>query len=55
MTAKETGKPAGKPERPERLAEALRANLQKRKGQARARRQGEADQRQGMQDGKPKA
>lgn len=33
-----------------RLAEQLRANLQKRKVQARARRIGEADQRDGLGD-----
>lgn len=32
-------------ERKERLAEALRANLQKRKAQTRSRRAGDADQR----------
>lgn len=32
-------------ERKDRLAEALRANLQKRKAQARSRRAGDADQR----------
>ena len=35
----------GGTERKDRLAEALRANLQKRKTQARSRRAGEADQR----------
>ena len=36
--------------RKERLAEQLRANLQRRKQQARARRAGEADERQGLDD-----
>ncbi len=39
-----------------RLAEQLRANLQRRKQQSRARRAGEADQRQGIDartDGEP--
>jgi hypothetical protein len=35
----------GDGERKDRLAEALRANLQKRKAQARSRRAGEPDQR----------
>ena len=35
----------GKADRKARLAEQLRANLQKRKAQARARRPGDADQR----------
>ncbi|RST85182.1 hypothetical protein EJC49_17040 [Aquibium carbonis] len=34
-----------------RLAEQLRANLQRRKQQARARRAGDADDRQGLNDG----
>ena len=46
------GKPAGESgaetARKARLAEQLRANLQRRKQQARARRAGEADQRQGI-------
>ena len=39
-----------------RLAEQLRANLQRRKQQARARRAGDADERQGLDDaeGAPK-
>ena len=38
-----------------RLAEQLRANLQKRKAQARSRRDGEADQRpDGLATGKPR-
>ncbi len=36
---------AAKPDRKARLAEELRANLQRRKAQARSRRTGEADQR----------
>ena len=36
-----------------RLAEQLRANLQRRKQQARARRAGDADQRQGLDDDAP--
>jgi hypothetical protein len=35
-------------DRKARLAEQLRANLQRRKAQARARRSGEADERQGL-------
>jgi hypothetical protein len=35
----------GKPDRKDRLAEQLRANLQRRKAQSRSRRTGEADQR----------
>jgi len=38
----------GKAERERRLAEALRENLRKRKTQARGRRAGEADDRQGL-------
>lgn len=38
-------KPQAKSARKDRLGEALRANLQKRKAQSRARRAGEADQR----------
>lgn len=40
------GKPVKLSPREARLAEALRANLHKRKAQARSRRAGEADQRQ---------
>ena len=40
-------KPGGK-DRKSRLAEALRANLQKRKAQSRSRRTGEADTRDGL-------
>jgi hypothetical protein len=43
---KESGKAAGKgSDRKARLAEELRANLQRRKAQARSRRAGEADRR----------
>jgi hypothetical protein len=45
-----------KGDRRERLAEELRANLQKRKTQARARRAGEADRRpEGIRDAKKPA
>ncbi len=40
-----TSQPAGKDERRSRLAEALRANLARRKEQARSRRTGAADER----------
>ncbi len=47
---------AGKDVRKARLAEQLRANLQKRKAQARARRAGDADQRpEGISAGKKDA
>ncbi len=39
------GRPAGKTDRKARLAEELRANLQRRKAQARSRRTGGADER----------
>ena len=46
MTSKaDTPGPAAKPDRKARLAEELRANLQRRKAQARSRRTGEADER----------
>jgi hypothetical protein len=46
LELKESGKPVGKDaERKARLAEELRANLQRRKAQARSRRAGEADHR----------
>ncbi|APH73361.1 hypothetical protein [Aquibium oceanicum] len=57
MTANDgnTGKPAqesrSEAARKARVAEQLRANLQRRKQQARARRAGEADQRQGIDTG----
>ena len=40
----------GAERRKARLAEQLRANLQRRKQQARARRAGDADERQGLDD-----
>ncbi len=46
MTSKaETSGSAGKPDRKARLAEELRANLQRRKAQSRGRRGGNADER----------
>jgi hypothetical protein len=46
MTLKaDTSGSAGKPDRKARLAEELRANLQRRKAQARSRRTGGADER----------
>ncbi len=46
MTAKsDTGKGAGRPDRKVRQAEQLRANLQRRKAQAKSRRAGAADDR----------
>ncbi|MDG4882673.1 hypothetical protein [Mesorhizobium sp. WSM4884] len=42
-------------ERKDRLAEALRANLQKRKAQARSRRAGDADQQRAFDAGKQRA
>jgi hypothetical protein len=45
MAEKPTGKAGKRGERKARLADALRVNLQRRKGQARARRAGEADRR----------
>ena len=45
MNAKQGNSGGRKDARQSRLAETLRANLQKRKAQARSRRQGEADQR----------
>jgi hypothetical protein len=46
MTAKnDAGKGAGKPDRKARQAEQLRANLQRRKAQAKSRRAGAADER----------
>jgi hypothetical protein len=46
MTSKaDTSGSAGKPDRKARLAEELRANLQRRKAQARSRRTGGADER----------
>jgi predicted transcriptional regulator of viral defense system len=46
--ARGTGNAAAR--RKARLAEQLRANLQRRKQQARARRAGDADERQGLGD-----
>jgi len=46
MTSKaDTPRPAAKPDRKARLAEELRANLQRRKAQTRSRRTGDADER----------
>ncbi|MAY62171.1 MAG: hypothetical protein CML29_08155 [Rhizobiales bacterium] len=42
------GKKTGKEARERRLAEQLRANLQRRKAQVRARRAGEADETDGL-------
>ncbi|WP_181708407.1 hypothetical protein [Chthonobacter rhizosphaerae] len=41
-------RPSGKAERDRRLAEALRANLKRRKAQAKSRRAGDADGRSGL-------
>ncbi len=48
MTSDSEGQESEKERRRQRLAEQLRANLQRRKGQARARRTGRADERQGI-------
>ncbi|WP_157018650.1 hypothetical protein [Mesorhizobium xinjiangense] len=48
MTSEKDRQETQKQRRNARLAEQLRTNLQRRKGQARARRTGEADKRQGI-------
>lgn len=50
MTSRADG-PAERTEREKRLAEALRANLRRRKAQANSRRAGEADPRAGLPAG----
>jgi hypothetical protein len=54
MSGRENPPKKGNAERKDRLAEALRANLQKRKAQTRSRRAGDADrQRAGDADKRP--
>jgi hypothetical protein len=45
ISSEETERKQARPDRKDRLAEQLRANLQRRKAQSRSRRTGEADQR----------
>ena len=47
------GKKTGKDARERRLAEQLRANLQRRKAQVRARRAGDADETEGLPAARP--
>jgi len=55
MTSQSGGSEKPKGNRKERLAEQLRANLQRRKAQARSRREGEPDRRpEGISAAKPR-